>query len=106
MKKILMILIIFTLSTCVNEIEKGRLGAAGRLPIATRAAYLLVVGLDRPGGLYVHHRTNVRPVDAHPKGVGGHDDVEGSVRETPVDLLTDGRGEARVVRRNPPPVSA
>ena len=46
--------------------------AARRIAIATRAARLLVVGLDALGHVVVDHVANVGLVDAHAKGVGGN----------------------------------
>ena len=47
-----------------------------RRAVASRAARLLVVGLDRPGHARVRDGSHVGLVDAHAEGVGGDDDLD------------------------------
>ena len=48
--------------------------ACAGFAVAAGAADLLVVGLDRARDVGVHHEADVRLVDAHAEGVGGHHD--------------------------------
>ena len=64
----------------------------GPLAVAPGAARLLVVGFDRVRHLVVHHQADVRFVDAHAEGVGGHHDAHLALRPCALaDVLVDGR---------------
>src|SRR5512143_1637028 len=52
-----------------SEIEQ----AMCRLSVPARPARFLVIGLDMPGEVGVDHEPDVRLVDAHAEGDGGHD---------------------------------
>ncbi len=69
----------------------------GVLPVASRAADLLVVGLDRPGRAQVHDGADVGPVDAHPEGVGAGDDLQSALGEVALDAVAGGAGEPGVI---------
>ena len=71
-----------------------RLGA-----VASRAAGLLVVVLERERQVVVDDVVDVALVDAHAKGVGGHHNGLAVVEEVVLVGLALGGGEARVVAR-------
>ena len=72
----------------VIRAEQGQ--RLGRGPVAAGAADFLVIGLDRLGQIGVGDPTDVRLVDTHAKGHGGHDDQ-------PVLLLEALFGQAAVI---------
>ena len=76
---------------------------AGEGAVAPRAADLLVVGLDGARGREVHDRAHVRPVDAHPEGVGGDHDLGGALEERALRLFPRLRPQAGVIDAGAPP---
>ena len=62
----------------------------GRLAVAARAAELLVVGVERLGGVGVDHTAHVGLVDAHAERGRGHDDVEVAGHEALLHLVAPG----------------
>ena len=58
----------------------------GRCPVTACTADLLIIGLDRLGQVGMRHPANVRLVDPHAKGDGGHDDQPVVCLKPPLDL--------------------
>ncbi len=68
-----------------------------RLPVASGAADLLVVGLDAAGKRGVDDGADVGLVDAHAEGDGGDDDIELAREEVALDAFADAGFEAGVI---------
>ncbi len=81
----------------------GEEEAARRLPVAARAAGLLVVGLERLGDGRMADGSYVSLVDAHPEGVRRDDDVHLAVHEAPLRFGALLALEAGMVGRNGTP---
>ncbi len=77
----------------------------GGRPVATGATHLLVVGLDGAGRAQVDHRADVRPIDAHAEGVGGHHDLDAPLREPPLGELARAAVEPGMISHGPPAVA-
>ena len=77
--------------------------AARKRAVASGAPRLLVVGLRRGWHGPVHHQADVRLVDAHAEGAGGHDDLHPVGQEVHQRLLPALLGEPRMVRRGEVP---
>ena len=84
------------------SLARGEQQAARRLPVAPRAAGLLVVGLERARDALVADRPHVGLVDAHPERVGGDDDRRLAGHEAPLRLGPRVARQARRGRRSPP----
>ena len=65
----------------LRPVDQPRLGA---LVVASGAAHLLVVGVERRRHVGVQHPTHVRFVDAHPKRDRGRDDPGRALKELPI----------------------
>src|SRR5262249_51827130 len=66
------------------------------LAVATGTADFLVVRLDRSGRIQMDDGPHVRPIDAHPEGVGADDDLELPVGELLLHARARGAGESGV----------
>ena len=54
--------------------------------VAPRPARFLVISLQAFGHIFMDHKTHIRLINPHPKGVGGHDDA-GMVRSSSFPAL-------------------
>jgi hypothetical protein len=73
-------------STAKTEIARAsEQNALGRLPVAPGATDLLIVCFDRTGCLRMDDGSDVGSVDTHSERIGGHDDIQRTVRKAPVD---------------------
>ena len=71
--------------------------------VASRPPRFLVVRLGRRRERPVNDEPNVRLVDAHAEGAGGHDHIHTIVQEILQRRGAPGLGQSRMVRRRPWP---
>ncbi len=78
----------------LGTVQQQRIGGQAVAPCPPR---LLVVTLDVPRQVVVHHETHVGFVDAHPEGHGGHDDLQLVFQEPLLHPLALPGGQAGMV---------
>ena len=83
--------------------EQGKVGTFVKqhslafFAIATGSPRFLIIALHVLGQIQVHHKPHIGLVDSHPKGNGGHDDLDVVIFESALPLFAFLSGQSCVV---------